>query len=58
MGDADDLAGNEEIGVVHGIDEKNVLNAHPVTLGNATQRVALADGIDDWIGLDQNFCLS
>ena len=54
LGDAEDLAGDEKIGVVHGIDEKNVLHADPVALGNAAQGVALADGVDDWIGLDQD----
>ena len=52
LGDTNDLTGDEEIGVVHGIDEKNVLHTDTVALGNPAQGIALADGVNDRIGLD------
>ena len=54
MGDAEDLAGDEEIGVVHGVDEEDILHADAVAFGDAGEGVALADGVKQRLGLDEN----
>ena len=47
MGDAEDLAGDEEIGVIHRVNQKDVLHADAVAFGDAAEGVALAHGVDN-----------
>ena len=54
LGNPDDLAGDEKIGIVHRVDQKNILHPDTVTFGDAGEGVAFADGVDDRIRLEQN----
>jgi len=53
--DTEELSGHKEVGVVHGIEKKNILHTDIETSGNGGEGIAATDGVEDWFRGNHHF---
>ena len=54
MGDPQNLSGDKKIGVIHRVNQEDVLDADPITLGDATEGVSLANCVREGFQLNDD----